>query len=134
MASIANGIAQHSNFKPFVSTFFVFSDYLKPAVRLASLMGLPVTYVFTHDSVFVGEDGPTHEPIEHIAMFRSLPNLNFVRPADEEEVKGAYEIALNSKETPTVISLTRQNIVSLEGTNKEEVKRGAYKLLHNDSE
>ncbi|TCG10434.1 transketolase [Mycoplasma todarodis] len=134
MAAMANGIALHSNFKPFVSTFFVFSDYAKPAIRLASLMKLPVTYVFTHDSVYVGEDGPTHEPIEHIAMFRSLPNLNFLRPADEKEVVGAYEIALNSTETPTVIALTRQNIVSLKETSKYETKNGAYYIHKTDSE
>ncbi|CAM9151778.1 transketolase [Mycoplasma marinum] len=134
MAAMANGIALHSNFKPFVSTFFVFSDYAKPAIRLASLMKLPVTYIFTHDSVFVGEDGPTHEPIEHNAMFRSLPNLNFIRPADETEVMGAYEIALNSTSTPTVISLTRQNIVSLEQTTKEGVKNGSYHLNKTSSE
>ncbi len=134
MAAMANGIALHSNFKPFVSTFFVFSDYAKPAVRLASIMGLPVTYVFTHDSVFVGEDGPTHEPIEHIAMFRSLPNLNFVRPADEKEVIAAYEMALNSKSTPTVIALTRQNIVSLNETSKEKAKMGAYYINKTNSE
>ncbi|NQZ28993.1 MAG: transketolase [Mycoplasmatales bacterium] len=134
MAAMANGIALHSNFKPFVSTFFVFSDYAKPAIRLASLMKLPVTYVFTHDSVYVGEDGPTHEPIEHNAMFRSLPNLNFFRPADEKEVMGAYEVALNSNETPTVIALTRQNIVSLKETSKTETKKGAYYLHKSNSE
>ena len=134
MGAIANGIALHSNFKPFVSTFFVFSDYLKPAIRLAALMKLPVTYVFTHDSVFVGEDGPTHEPIEHIAMFRSLPNTNFIRPADEKEVKGAYELAINSKSTPTVIALTRQNIVSLKETSQEKVQKGIYNVLNNHSD
>ena len=134
MSAIANGIALHSNFKPFVSTFFVFSDYAKPAIRLAALMKLPVTYVFTHDSVFVGEDGPTHEPVEHIAMFRSLPNVNFIRPADEVEVKGAYELALNSKDTPTIIALTRQNIVSLDETSQVKVQEGLYKVVENDSE
>ena len=134
MCAMANGLALHSNFKPFVSTFFVFSDYAKPAIRLASLMKLPVTYVFTHDSVFVGEDGPTHEPIEHIAMFRSLPGVNFFRPADETEVLGAYESAYNSKETPTVIALTRQNIKSLDVTNKSLVKNGLYQVLNNDSD
>ncbi len=128
MAAIANGIALHSNFKPFVSTFFVFSDYLKPAVRLAALMGLPVTYIFTHDSVFVGEDGPTHEPIEHLAMLRSIPNVNVIRPADEKEVIGAYEVAVNSKGTPTVIVLTRQNIVSQDKTSIAGVTKGAYNI------
>ncbi|WP_215741996.1 transketolase [Mesomycoplasma hyorhinis] len=126
MAAIANGLALHSHFKPFVSTFFVFADYLKPALRLSSLMQLPVTYIFTHDSVQVGEDGPTHEPIEQLAMLRSVPNLNVLRPADEKEVKASYEIAINSKLTPTVIVLTRQNITSLANTNQEEFKKGAY--------
>ena len=134
MGAIANGIALHSNFKPFVSTFFVFSDYMKPAIRLAAIMNLPITYVFTHDSIFVGEDGPTHEPIEHIAMFRSMPNVNFIRPADENEVQGAYELAYNNSTTPTVIALTRQNIVSLEETSKEKVKSGFYKVVDNKSE
>ena len=134
MCAMANGIALHSNFKPFVSTFFVFSDYAKPAIRLAALMKLPVTYVFTHDSIFVGEDGPTHEPIEHIAMMRSIPNVNFIRPADEKEVMGAYELALNSKDTPTVIALTRQNIVSLEETSKANIQKGLYQVVSNSSE
>ena len=133
MGAIANGIALHSNFKPFVSTFFVFSDYLKPSIRLAALMKLPVTYIFTHDSIFVGEDGPTHEPIEHLAMLRSMPNVNVIRPADEKEVIGAYDIALNSKDTPTAIILTRQNIVSLDNTNSSKVKEGAYYVSKTDS-
>ena len=134
MGSIANGMALHSNFKPFISTFFVFSDYMKPSIRLAAIMKLPVTYVFTHDSIFVGEDGPTHEPIEHIAMIRSIPNVNFIRPADENEVKGAYELAFNNKTTPTVIALTRQNIKSLNETSKEKIQKGIYKVVDNDSE
>ena len=134
MGAIANGIALHSNFKPFVSTFFVFSDYMKPSMRLAALMKLPVTYIFTHDSIFVGEDGPTHEPIEHLAMLRSIPNVNVIRPADEKEVIGAYDIAINATETPTVIVLTRQNIKSLEGTNSSKVKEGAYYINKTDSE
>ncbi|NQZ66250.1 MAG: transketolase [Mycoplasmatales bacterium] len=134
MGAIANGLALHSNFKPFVSTFFVFSDYMKPAMRLASIMKLPVTYIFTHDSIFVGEDGPTHEPIEHIAMLRSLPGINFIRPADENEVIGAYELAYNSKESPTAIALTRQNIISLEETSSSKIKNGNYKLIDNSSE
>jgi transketolase len=89
MGAIANGIALHSNLKVFVSTFFTFSDYMKPAIRLAALMKLPVIYVFTHDSVLIGEDGPTHQPVEHIAMFRSLPNISLIRPADEVEMLAA---------------------------------------------
>ena len=134
MGAIANGIALHSNFKPFVSTFFIFSDYVKPAIRLSSLMKLPVTYAFTHDSVFVGEDGPTHEPIEQIAMIRSIPGVNFVRPADEKEVIGAYELAYNCLNKPTILAFTRQNISSLENTSKEKVQKGLYKVLSNSSE
>lgn len=131
MAAIANGMAIHSFLKPFVSTFFVFSDYLKPAIRLAALMQLHTTFVFTHDSIFVGEDGPTHQPIEHIAMMRSIPNVNFIRPADEKEVVGAYELALNSETSPTVIALTRQNIVSLSETSKDKVQKGLYQVVKN---
>ena len=134
MAAMANGIAVHSNFKPFVSTFFVFVDYLKPALRLSALMGLPVTYVFTHDSIFVGEDGPTHQPIEQTALVRSIPNVSFIRPADEKEVIGAYEIAVNSKTTPTVIALTRQNIISLSETSKAKIKDGIYYLYQTKSD
>lgn len=124
MGAIANGLALHSNFRPFVSTFFVFSDYMKPAIRLASLMKLPVTYIFTHDSIFVGEDGPTHEPIEQLAMLRSTPGLTVIRPADEKEVKGAYKEALETM-NPTVIVLTRQNIKSSDLT-KTDISKGAY--------
>lgn len=134
MCAIANGIALHSNFRPFVSTFFVFSDYAKPAIRLAALMSLPVTYIFTHDSVFVGEDGPTHEPIEHLAMLRSVPNLNVIRPADEIEVQGAYELALKSHKKPTAILLTRQNIKSTHKTNKKTLQEGPYYVRKTDSQ
>ena len=133
MGAIANGIALHSNFKPFVSTFFVFSDYMKPSIRMAGLMSLPMTFIFTHDSVYVGEDGPTHEPIEHIATMRSIPNVTFIRPADEKEVIGAYERALNSEKSPTVIALTRQNIKSLKETSKDKVQSGIYKLHQGSS-
>ncbi len=129
MAAIGNGIALHSFLKPFVSTFFVFSDYLKPAIRLAALMQLPTVFIFTHDSVFVGEDGPTHQPIEHIAMMRAIPNVNFIRPADEKEVVGAYEMAVNSETTPTVIALTRQNIKSLSETSKDKLQKGLYYVV-----
>ena len=134
MGTIANGLALHSNLKPFVSTFFVFADYIKPSIRLAAIMKIPVTYVFTHDSVFVGEDGPTHEPIEQLAMMRSIPNIKILRPADEKEVIGAYEVAYNSTKGPTAIILTRQNIVSLEETSKEKFKKGSYKIISNNSE
>ncbi len=130
MGAVANGIAAHSSLNTFVSTFMVFSDYLKPAIRLASLVGLPVTYVFTHDSVMVGEDGPTHQPIEQIAMFRSLPNLNLMRPADANETQVAWKIAYESTSTPTVLSLTRQNLPLVSDADLavtyENVKKGAY--------
>lgn len=134
MGAIANGLALHSVLKPFVSTFFVFSDYVKPAMRLSALMKLPVTYIFTHDSVFVGEDGPTHQPIEQLAMLRSLPGLTVLRPADEKEVMGSYELAINSKNKPHAIVLTRQNITSLETTDKEKFKKGSYFIHKTDSE
>ncbi|MGZ9428799.1 transketolase [Mycoplasma sp. 1012] len=126
MGTIANGLALHSVLKPFISTFFVFSDYVKPAMRLSALMKLPVTYVFTHDSVFVGEDGPTHQPIEQLAMLRSLPGIKVLRPADEKEVIASYELAINSVNKPHVIVLTRQNITSLASTNKDLFKQGSY--------
>lgn len=134
MAAIANGLALHSNFKPFVSTFFVFADYCKAAMRLSALMQLPVVYIFTHDSVFVGEDGPTHQPIEQLAMLRSIPNFKVLRPADEKEVLGAYELALNSQTVPHAIVLTRQNIISLPTTSQSQIKEGAYYLHQSTSE
>lgn len=138
MGAIANGMAIHSNLKVFVSTFMVFSDYLKPAIRLASLAKLPVTYVFTHDSVMVGEDGPTHQPIEQIAMFRSLPNLNLIRPADANETQAAWKLAYESKETPTVLSLTRQNLRPVSGEDidavYENVKKGAYVIYETNAD
>ncbi|MCP4337279.1 MAG: transketolase [Mycoplasma sp.] len=134
MAAIANGLALHSNFKPFISTFFVFVDYLKPALRLAALMKLPVTYIMTHDSIFVGEDGPTHEPIEQYAMVRSIPNVNVIRPADEKEVQAAYEIAINSTQTPTLIGLTRQDIVSQKETQVNDSKKGAYIIYKGEND
>ncbi len=137
MGAMANGISAHSSLNTFVSTFMVFSDYLKPAIRLASLVGLPVTYVFTHDSVMVGEDGPTHQPIEQIAMFRSLPNLNLIRPADANETLAAWKLAHESTSTPTVLSLTRQNlpVVSDEDVNVtyENVKKGAYVIYEDEN-
>lgn len=128
MGAVTNGIALHGGLRPFCSTFFVFSDYMKPAIRLAALMELPVTYIFTHDSIAVGEDGPTHQPIEQLTMLRSIPGLNVIRPADEEEVKGAFEAAYNCKHGPTAIVLTRQNVPSLAGSDHSKVKFGAYVL------
>ncbi|MDD3999994.1 MAG: transketolase, partial [Bacilli bacterium] len=129
MAAITNGIALHGGLKPFCSTFFVFSDYMKPAIRLAAIMKLPVIYVFTHDTIAVGEDGPTHQPIEQLTMLRSIPNLNVIRPADATEVKGAWEVAYNSKHNPTAIILTRQNTASVSKANATlKTKFGGYIL------
>ena len=126
MGAIVNGITLHGGLKAFGSGFFVFSDYLKPAIRLASLMDIPSLFIFSHDTVCVGEDGPTHEPIEHFAMLRSMPNLNVIRPADGKEARGALDIALHSEHTPTVITTSRQNLPVLEGTDEKLVRLGAY--------
>ncbi|MBU3156128.1 transketolase [Clostridium estertheticum] len=127
MAAIANGIYVHGGLKPFVSTFFVFSDYMKGAMRLSALMGLPVTYVLTHDSIAVGEDGPTHEPIEQLAALRALPNFNVFRPADSRETAVGWYAAVTSKTTPTALILTRQNLPLYDETSIEALK-GAYVL------
>lgn len=125
MAAIGNGLALHGGLRAFVSTFFVFSDYVKPMARLSALMGMPLTYVLTHDSIGVGEDGPTHEPIEQLAMLRSMPNFTVYRPADAKETAAAWYYAITSKDTPTALVLTRQNLPQLPGTGKEALK-GAY--------
>lgn len=129
MGTMLNGMHLHGGLRVFGGTFFVFSDYVRPAVRLSALMGLPVVYVFTHDSVAVGEDGPTHEPIEHLPSFRAMPNLSVIRPADGNETYAAWKVALESKSTPTVLALSRQNLTTLPlSMDKvvEGVERGAY--------
>ncbi|WP_077619421.1 transketolase [Bacillus sinesaloumensis] len=129
MGAALNGMALHGGVKAFGGTFFVFSDYLKPAMRLSALMNAPVTYVLTHDSIAVGEDGPTHEPVEQLAGLRSIPNLSVIRPADGNEVAAAWRLAVESKDQPTALVLTRQNLPTLEGTKEhayEGVKAGAY--------
>ena len=129
MAAAINGMAAHGGVYPYAGTFFVFSDYLKPAVRLSALMKLPVTYVFTHDSIAVGEDGPTHEPVEQLAGLRAIPNLNVIRPADGNETREAWKTALESVDTPTALVLTRQDLPVLDIDSevvKEGVKRGGY--------
>ena len=127
MAAIGNGIMAHGGTFHHVSTFFVFADYLKAAVRLSALSHLPLSYVMTHDSVAVGEDGPTHEPIEQLAMLRSIPNTIVLRPADANEVRLAWKIALESKDKPVVIALTRQNVPNLKQTETlESIEKGAY--------
>ena len=133
MAAIANGLALHGGLRPYVATFFVFSDYTKPMLRLASLMKLPVTYVFTHDSIGVGEDGPTHEPIEQLAMLRAQPNINVFRPADATETAAGWLLAATSEETPTALVLSRQNLPQLPGSGKDALK-GAYIVSPSEKE
>ena len=123
MTGIGNGLVLHG-LKAYVSTFFVFSDYVKPMARLASLMEIPLTIILTHDSIGVGEDGPTHEPIEQLAEFRAMPNFNVFRPADATETIAAWYSAVTSKETPTALVLTRQNLPQLAGSSKEALKGG----------
>ncbi|MGX6441836.1 transketolase [Neobacillus sp. K501] len=137
MGAAMNGIALHGGVKIFGGTFFVFSDYLRPAIRLAALMGLPVTYVFTHDSIAVGEDGPTHEPIEQIAALRAMPGLSLIRPADGNEAAAAWKLAIESTNKPTALVLTRQGLPTLKGTDTnayEGVSKGAYVLSPADKE
>ena len=134
MAAIGNGIIAHGGTWHHVSTFFVFTDYLKPAIRLSALSKLPLTYVMTHDSVAVGEDGPTHQPIEQLAMIRSIPNTITLRPADGNETRLAWKIALESKDRPVVMALTRQNLTNLKETeNIEGIEKGAY-IISDSSE
>jgi len=123
MAAIGNGLTLHG-LRAFVSTFFVFSDYVKPMARLSAIMRIPTTYVLTHDSIGVGEDGPTHEPIEQLAMLRAMPNFHVFRPADATETIAAWYSAATSKETPTALVLTRQNLPQLAGSSKEALKGG----------
>ena len=132
MGAIGNGLAL-AGMRPYVATFFVFSDYIKPMARLSALMGLPVTYVFSHDSIGVGEDGPTHEPVEQLAMFRSLPNFDVFRPADAAETAAGWYLAATSKTTPIALILTRQNNQPVGGKGKEALK-GAYILADSDKE
>ncbi|MFR3649449.1 MAG: transketolase [Enterocloster aldenensis] len=133
MAAIGNGLMLHGGLRAFVSTFFVFSDYTKPMARLSALMGVPLTFVFTHDSIGVGEDGPTHEPIEQLAMLRSMPNFHVFRPADATETAAAWYSAVSSQKTPTALVLTRQNLPQLAGSSKEALK-GAYILEDSSKE
>lgn len=128
MAAIANGMAAHGRLKPYVATFFVFTDYMKPSMRLSAMMKLPVTYILTHDSIGVGEDGPTHQPVEHLAALRSIPNIIVFRPCDAKETAAGWYTAMSRKSTPTALVLTRQNLPQLEMTGKDAL-RGAYVIL-----
>ena len=131
MSGIMNGIALHSNLIPYGGTFLIFSDYCKPSIRLAAMMKQRVIYVFTHDSIGLGEDGPTHQPIEQLTSLRSIPNLNVFRPSDTIETFECWQIALESKETPSVIALTRQGVdqLRLKSSSKNESSSGAYEIL-----
>jgi transketolase len=136
MAAIASGISLHGGFRPFVATFMVFADYLRPALRLAALMKQPVVYVLTHDSIFIGEDGPTHQPIEHLASLRAMPNVRVLRPADAEETAVAWRIAMERKDGPTVIALTRQNLPVFEKADPEwaqSMALGAYVVKNTEA-
>ena len=131
MAAAMNGIALHGPFVPYGGTFLVFSDYCRPAVRLSALMGQPVIYIFSHDSIGVGEDGPTHQPVEHLASLRAMPNLLVLRPADAIETAECWEIALGARSTPSVLALTRDAVAKVRtagDSNGNLSKRGAYVL------
>jgi len=129
MASIMSGMYLHSGVRPFGGTFLVFADYMRPAIRVATLMKLPLIYVFTHDSVAVGEDGPTHQPVEHLASLRAIPGLNVVRPADAVETSDAWQQALKTLDSPTALILSRQKLPILDHTHTDgSLKYGAYIL------
>ena len=136
MCGIMNGIALHSNLVPYGGTFLIFSDYCKPSIRLAAMMKQQVVYIFTHDSIGLGEDGPTHQPIEQLTSLRSIPNLNVFRPADLVETFESWQIALESKNTPSVIALTRQGInpVRLESSSDNKTAKGGYEILRSNND
>ena len=137
MGAAINGMAAHGGLHPYAATFFVFSDYLKPSLRLSSIMGLNSTFIFTHDSIAVGEDGPTHEPIEQLAGLRAIPNMNVIRPADGNETRVAWEVALESEHTPTSLVLTRQNLPTLDvdkQTVENGVRKGAYIVFETEQQ
>jgi len=130
MGAILNGMALHKGFIPYGGTFLVFADYMRPSIRIAALTGLPVIYVFTHDSFYVGEDGPTHQPVEHLCSLRSIPNVTVIRPADAEETKWAWKAALKRTDGPTALILSRQGLplIDREKYAKASVEQGAYCL------
>ena len=126
MASAQNGILLHGGLRTYVGCFAVFADYMKPAIRMAALSHLPAIYLFSHDSIAVGEDGPTHQPIEQLAMLRSIPNTRVIRPCDERETYAAWREALKSTRTPTALILSRQNLPLLANSSAEGLAKGAY--------
>jgi transketolase len=132
MGAIVNGLAAHGGYLPFGSTFLIFSDYMRPAIRLAALMGLPVVHVFTHDSIALGEDGPTHQPVEQLASLRAMPNLRLIRPADANETAVAWKVAIETRDRPVLLVLTRQDLPTLDRSrfaSAEGLRRGAYVVL-----
>lgn len=134
MAGIMNGLALHGGIIPYAGTFFCFADYEKPSIRLSALMGLQVLYVLTHDSIGLGEDGPTHQPVEHLASLRAIPNLNVFRPADLQEAIDCYELAIENKYTPSALIFSRQSVPFINGKSTENlVKKGAYVLKENNN-
>jgi transketolase len=132
MCSIMSGLALHGGVRPFGGTFLTFSDYGRPGIRLACLMGIGVIYVMTHDSIGLGEDGPTHQPIEHLAALRAIPNLHVLRPADARETAGAWRHAVARTTGPTLLALTRQDVPVLESSDASAVGRGAYVVVPDD--
>jgi transketolase len=130
MAAAMNGMALHGGIIPYGGTFLVFSDYMRPSIRLAALMGVRVIFVMTHDSIGVGEDGPTHQPVEHLAALRAIPNLTVIRPADAVETAEAWEIALHNDKGPTLLAFSRQDVPTLRADHTSEnlVSRGAYEM------
>jgi transketolase len=124
MAAVMNGISVHKGLRPYGGTFLCFSDYARPAIRLSALMGQPVIYVMTHDSIGLGEDGPTHQPIEHLASLRAMPNVNVFRPCDAVETAECWELAMESQSTPSILALSRQNLPVLRTDSAEN--RSAY--------
>lgn len=134
MGGVCNGIALHSpGFIPYCATIFVFTDYLRAAMRISALSEAGVIYVMTHDSICLGEDGPTHQPIEHFVSFRAMPNILMLRPADGNETAGAYKIAVLRRKTPSILALSRLKLHQLAGTSIDGVAKGAYIISDNSS-
>ena len=133
MAAVANGLALHGGLRPYVATFLIFADYLRPSLRLAALMEQPVIYVFTHDSIGLGGDGPTHQPVAQLMSLRAIPNLTVIRPADANETAQAWHHALNQKKTPVALALSRQNLPTLE-ISKDSVSKGAYVVADSEGQ
>lgn len=137
MASACNGIALHEGLRPYCGTFLIFSDYMRPAVRLSALMKVPVVYVFTHDSIGLGEDGPTHQPIEHLMSLRAIPNMTLIRPGDANETAEAWKVAISHPDGPIALALTRQGLPTIDRSKyapASGVRRGAYTILDSDGE